>query len=584
MRYSDDIIEEIRFGNDIVELINGYTQLKQRGSSYVGLCPFHKESTPSFSVSPDKQLYHCFGCGASGTVFNFVMDIENYDFVDALKFLADRINYTLPEPNSAFDNTVLQKKQDLYHIHKIVAKKFYENLLMPQADIANAYLDKRNLTKNTRIKFGLGYSLLKKDDIYNFLKQKGYSDDIILETGLVIKSKNNTFFDRFSGRLIFPIIDTQGRVIAFGGRDLTDNKKTAKYLNSPETPIFNKSSNLYNINIAKNNKNKELILVEGYMDVIALCQIGITNVVASLGTAFNENHIKLLKKYANKVILLFDSDDAGVNAVLRAIPILVQNGIYVKVAQVENAKDPDEYISKFGANSFVSFLNNAKSYISFQIIQKMKKYNLDNPIQKVEFTKQVSNIISSLSSPVERDVFIDEASQITNISKDAITAEVVLSLQNKNLIEKAPIKKYKSPKVLNNKLDEARQSILYILATNKTIYQKLKNYITPNDFLDDFYVKLANIIYQYNEENKPIYPAEIALKFEDTNLQKQISKIFMLKIDFYNSDKLEKIINDQIKIIKKAYLDKIILQDTNTQNVQNALKDKKFFETLYINI
>lgn len=584
MRYSDDIIEEIRFGNDIVELINGYTQLKQRGSSYVGLCPFHKESTPSFSVSPDKQLYHCFGCGASGTVFNFVMDIENYDFIDALKFLADRINYTLPEPNSAFDNTVLQKKQDLYHIHKIVAKKFYENLLMPQADIANAYLDKRNLTKNTRIKFGLGYSLLKKDDIYNFLKQKGYSDDIILETGLVIKSKNNTFFDRFSGRLIFPIIDTQGRVIAFGGRDLTDNKKTAKYLNSPETPIFNKSSNLYNINIAKNNKNKELILVEGYMDVIALCQIGITNVVASLGTAFNENHIKLLKKYANKVILLFDSDDAGVNAVLRAIPILVQNGIYVKVAQVENAKDPDEYISKFGANSFVSFLNNAKSYISFQIIQKMKKYNLDNPIQKVEFTKQVSNIISSLSSPVERDVFIDEASQITNISKDAITAEVVLSLQNKNLIEKAPIKKYKSPKVLNNKLDEARQSILYILATNKTIYQKLKNYITPNDFLDDFYVKLANIIYQYNEENKPIYPAEIALKFEDTNLQKQISKIFMLKIDFYNSDKLEKIINDQIKIIKKAYLDKIILQDTNTQNVQNALKDKKFFETLYINI
>lgn len=584
MRYSDDIIEEIRFGNDIVELINGYTQLKQRGSSYVGLCPFHKESTPSFSVSPDKQLYHCFGCGASGTVFNFVMDIENYDFVDALKFLADRINYTLPEPNSAFDNTVLQKKQDLYHIHKIVAKKFYENLLMPQADIANAYLDKRNLTKNTRIKFGLGYSLLKKDDIYNFLKQKGYSDDIILETGLVIKSKNNTFFDRFSGRLIFPIIDTQGRVIAFGGRDLTDNKKTAKYLNSPETPIFNKSSNLYNINIAKNNKNKELILVEGYMDVIALCQIGITNVVASLGTAFNENHIKLLKKYANKVILLFDSDDAGVNAVLRAIPILIQNGIYVKVAQVENAKDPDEYISKFGANSFVSFLNNAKSYISFQIIQKMKEYNLDNPIQKVEFTKQVSNIISSLSSPVERDVFIDEASQITNISKDAITAEVVLSLQNKNLIEKAPIKKYKSPKVLNNKLDEARQSILYILATNKTIYQKLKNYITPNDFLDDFYVKLANIIYQYNEENKPIYPAEIALKFEDTNLQKQISKIFMLKIDFYNSDKLEKIINDQIKIIKKAYLDKIILQDTNTQNVQNALKDKKFFETLYINI
>nr|WP_317356902.1 DNA primase [uncultured Tyzzerella sp.] len=583
MRYSDDIIEDVRFGNDIVDIINSYTSLKQRGNSYVGLCPFHKESTPSFSVSPDKQLYHCFGCGASGTVYNFIMDIENYDFLDALKYLADRINYPLPEHNGTFDSSLADKKQTLYNIHKIVAKKFYENLCGPQGKIANDYLDKRGINKNTRIKFGLGYSLFKKDDIYTFLKQNGYDDDIIVESGLVIKSKNNTFFDRFFGRLMFPIIDVQGRVIGFGGRDLTNNKNTAKYLNSPDTPIFNKSYNLYSINVAKNNKNKELILVEGYMDVIALCQVGINNVVASLGTAFNENHIKLLKKYANKVITLFDSDDAGIKATLRAIPILIENGIYVRVAQVKDAKDPDEFISKFGANSFLQFLNNAKSYISFQIIQKMKDYNLNDPIQKVEFTKEVSKIISHLSSPVERDVFINEASQITNISKDAIYEEVNIILANNSNIPKIINKKPKQ-NIINNKLDEARQSILYILATNIKLYNILKQYISPNDFLDKTYVELAKIIFMLNDNNKPIYGAELALKFEDIEEQKKISKVFMLKIDFSNSDKLEKIINDQIKIIKKAYFDKLILENDNIENLQQALKDKKIFDKLYINI
>ncbi len=580
MRYSDDIIEDVRFGNDIVEVINSYTPLKQRGNSYVGLCPFHKESTPSFSVSPDKQLYHCFGCGASGTVYNFIMDIENYDFLDALNYLANRINYTLPELTSTFDNTLYDKKQTLYTIHKIVAKKFYENLSNPQAKIANEYLNKRGINKNTRIKFGLGYSLFKKDDIYTFLKENNYDDNIILESGLVVKNKNNQFFDRFFGRLMFPIIDIQGRVIGFGGRDLTNNKNTAKYLNSPDTPIFNKSYNLYSINIAKNNKNKELILVEGYMDVIALCQVGITNVVASLGTAFNENHIRLLKKYANKVILLFDSDDAGVKATLRAIPILVENGIYVRVAQVENAKDPDEYISKFGAKSFLQFLNNAKSYISFQIIQKKKEYNLNDPIQKVEFTKEISKILASLSSPVERDVFIEEASKITNISKNAIIDEVNLLLSsNTHLISKIKPKQNK----INNKIDEAQQSILYILATNIRIYNILKKYIKPTNFLNPIYIKLANLIFQLNENNEPIYPAEIILKFEDIEEQKLISKVFMLKIDFSNSDKLEKIINDQIKIIKKAYFDKVILENTNIDEVQNVLKEKKLFDKLYIN-
>lgn len=580
MRYSEDIIEDIRFGNDIVELISSYTPLKQQGSSYVGLCPFHKESTPSFSVSPDKQLYHCFGCGASGTVFNFIMDIENYDFVDALKFLAERINYTLPEKDTYSDKDI-NEKQVLYEIHKMVARKFYENFLSQNGKIARDYLKNRQITKQASTRFGLGYSLPKSDDIYSFLRDKGYNDEIILKTGLVIKGKNGTFFDRFYGRLMFPIIDSLGRVIGFGGRDLTDSKKTAKYINSPDTPIFNKSYNLYNINIAKANKQKELILVEGYLDVISVYQAGVHNVVASLGTAFNENHIKLFKKYADKSILLFDTDDAGINATLRAIPILVKNGIKVRVAQTEDAKDPDEYIKKFGAQRFVSLLNNSKSYIYFQIKQKLKEYNINETIEKIEFTKEVSKIIASLQSPVERDVFIKETSELTGIDKEAILQEISLILSNQDF-KHISYKKTKKD-IKNNRLDEARQSILYMLATNKNIYQKLKPYIKPQDFVDEIYVKLADIIFNYNQNNTPIYPADLALKFVGDE-QKIVSKVFMLKIDFSNMEKIEKVINDQVKIIKKAYFDKVILENKDFEEVKKALEEKKIFDKHYINI
>ncbi|MDE6182403.1 MAG: DNA primase, partial [Eubacteriales bacterium] len=463
MRYSDEIIEEIRLGNDIVDIINGYTALKQKGNSFFGLCPFHKESTPSFSVSPDKQLYHCFGCGASGTVFNFIMNIENYDFLDTIRYLADKINYQLPELTytGAKSSSEIELKNKLYDIHKIVARKYYENLSMAQGDIANKYLDERKVLPNIRKKYGLGYSLFKKDDIYNLLIQKGYTESEILASGLVLKDKKGRFYDRFFGRLMFPIIDVQGRIIGFGGRELNGQKNTAKYLNSPDTPIFNKSYNLYSINFARYSKTKEFILVEGYMDVIALYQIGVTNVVASLGTAFNENHARALKKYANKAILLFDSDDAGTNAILRAIPVLTQNGINVKVLQVSNAKDPDEYIKKFGAENFIKLLNNAKSHILFEIEQKLKEYNIEDITEKIEFTKEVAKIISKLENNIEKEVFAKEASNITGISFDTIYTEI------KNFSESSSINfkkiKYNKSKhdMAINKIEEAKKGLLY---------------------------------------------------------------------------------------------------------------------------
>lgn len=583
MRYSDDVIEDIRQGNDIIEIINEYTSLKQRGSSFIGLCPFHKETTPSFSVSPDKQLYHCFGCGASGTVYNFIMNIENYDFLDAVKYLADRINYVLPSFSNFNDyDKNLEIKNKLYEIHKVVARKFYDNLFTNQGKIAKEYLDKRKILPNIRNKFGIGYSLFKRNDIYKFLKEKNFDDDIILKSGIVIRNKNGEFFDRFFGRLMFPIIDVQGRIIGFGGRDLTSNKNTAKYLNSPDTLIFNKSYNLYGINFARCCKSKEIILVEGYIDVIALYQVGIHNVVASLGTAFNENHTKVLKKYFNKVIIIFDSDDAGTKATLRAIPVLVNNSIDVRVLQLKKAKDPDEYISKFGVSNFIELLNNSKGYISFQIEQKLKEYNVDDPIQKVEFTKEASKIISKLISPIERDVFIKEVCVITNISYEAIVQEIKnLSNESINFYKT----KYNKPKKISeiNRFEEARQSMLFILSNNINVYNKIKHYLKPEDFIDKVYIKLAELIYNANEESKRIYPAEVILKFNDQHEQQKISKIFMLKFDFSETDQLEKVVNDQFKVIKEGYFN-VKLRNCMDTNIQKLLEEKKFFDKVYINI
>lgn len=588
MRYSDEVIEEIRLGNDIVDVISRYTTLKNKGNSYFGLCPFHKESTPSFSVSASKQLYHCFGCGASGTVFNFIMNIENYDFLEALKFLADRINYSLPEPNYSKNNHIENTlKSKLYEIHKLVARKYYDNLSTIEGDIATNYLAQRKIVPNIRKKYGIGYSLLKNNDIYKFLLEKGYLEEEILESGLVLKSKLGKFYDRFTGRLMFPIIDVQGRIIGFGGRELHNQKNMPKYLNSPDTLIFNKSNNLYSLNFAKFSKNREFILVEGYIDVIALYQIGIDNVVASLGTAFNDNHAKVLKKYVNKAIILFDSDDAGINATKRAIPVLVKSGINCRILSVTDAKDPDEYINKFGAEKFKRLIPTAKSYISFEIEQKLKEYNIEEITQKIEFTKEVAKIIAKLDSAIERDAFIKEACLITQISFEAISQEV------KNIYSNSSINfnkiKYNKPK--NNlridKVEDAKKGILSIISSNLSVFNSLREILKPYEFLDNDYIELAEIIYEKNQKNQNIYPVDIVNKFENSDVQKKISKVFMQKFDFSESEYLEKVINDYLKIVKKEYTNFQIEKCTVSGDLitlQKLIEEKKQIDEIYIRL
>ena len=348
MYYPDDVIEEVRTRNDIVDVISQYVNLKKKGANYFGLCPFHNEKTASFSVNSEKQFYYCFGCGAAGNVFSFLMEMENLDFPEAMKKLAERAHINLPEPEkSAQVIAAEQTKQRLFDIHTAAGRYFYDCLQEKQGEQARAYLTKRQMDPRMARKFGIGYSPDSYDALFKHLKEKGFTLSDILKSGLVLENKDGKgYHDRFRGRLMFPIFDVQGRVVGFGGRILA--KGEPKYLNSPETILFSKSRNLYGLNFAKAAKKRELILVEGYMDMLSIYQAGFKNVVASLGTAFNNDHARTLKRFADDVILLYDSDEAGTNAALRAIPVLVKNGFRVKVTQVPDGKDPDEFIKKYG--------------------------------------------------------------------------------------------------------------------------------------------------------------------------------------------------------------------------------------------
>lgn len=583
MFYSQDVIEDVMIGNDIVDVIGKYTQLKQKGNSYFGLCPFHRENTPSFSVSADKQLYHCFGCGASGNVYSFVMQIENFDFIDAVKYLADRINYSLPEEE--YDSETKKNaelKKTLYEIHKKSARHYYENLISSKGNEVRNYLENRKIGLNIRRKYGLGYSLHERNDLFNFLMSCGFDIDTILKSGLVLKDRKGNYYDRFFNRLMFPIIDVQGRIIGFGGRII--GKGEPKYLNSPDTSIFNKSHNLYSINFARNSKTKEYILVEGYMDVISLYQAGFKNVVASLGTAFNDEHAKALKRYADSVILLFDSDNAGTKAVLRAIPILKKNGIRIKVLQVTNAKDPDEYIKKYGSENFNNLLMSAKSSIAFQVEQIRKNYNLEDSAQKILFTNEVAKILSSLENSIEREVYINEVSKFTGITSNSINEEISKILNKTDLdydLKKFNKNKYSISSTGN---DDARKSVINIIVSNRIAFEAVTKVLKPSEFFKEIYVKLVEIIYDLYEKNKTIYPAELVNFFDKAEEQKEITDIFMLQFDFKDTNELEKAINDQVKKIKKAYIDEAISNITEIEELKKLVDEKRNINNLHITL
>jgi len=593
--YPQEVVEEVRLRNDIVDVIREYVPLKKQGSSYFGLCPFHNESTPSFSVSPDKQLFYCFGCGASGNVIGFVMKIENLDFVDALKKLALRVGYKLPEAEYTKEEADrIKLREELYAIHKQAGLYYYKTLHTALGSEAMQYVEKRKISEAIQKKFGLGYAPKNRTALYQFLKSKGFSQRAMLESGLVMADKDKKgFHDRFYNRLMFPIFDVQGRCIAFGGRIM--EKGEPKYLNSPETVIFSKKRNLYGLNFAKETKKNEFVIVEGYMDLITIFQAGYGNVVASLGTAFNNEHAMLLKKFGTNVILLFDSDQAGENAALRAIPILTKGGFKVKVLQVPDGKDPDEFIKANGSAEFGKLLLNAMSYMTFQINCVRKKYNMADEESKMLFTQEASKLISTIPSPVERELYIKQLSEETGISDTAVTEEITSADKKRERdfyyeSRRKKLASYTSDEGVKESIAnstgaaQAQKNIISLCCSNSGLYYKIKDYIKYSDFPDKDYSNLMEYISSLIESGKTIVPADVVSIFETEEKQQKAAAVFSANTDYPSAEELSKAVSEQIRLIKRSNLDFLASKADSVEVLQELILEKKETENIDIKI
>ncbi len=595
MYYPQEILEEVRLRNDIIDVIKEYIPLKKQGSSYFGLCPFHNENTPSFSVSADKQLYYCFGCGAAGNVISFIMQVENCDFQEAVQRLADRAGIELPKAEYTAEEAERERlRERLYDIHSVAGRFYYDVLHSPEGTRALDYVNKRHISPSIQRKFGIGFSPNGRNRLYSFLKSKGFSEKEMLLSGLVMESKlKNGYYDRFYNRLMFPIFDIRGRCIAFGGRIM--DKGEPKYLNSPETPIFNKKRNLYGLNFARAAKKKEIIIVEGYMDMITIYQAGFKNVAASLGTAFNNEHAMLLRKFVSDIILVFDSDSAGETAALRAIPILTSAGFNVKVLQVPDGKDPDEFIKHNGAAEFGKLLVDATSYMDFEIKCAKKKYNLNNTEHKMLFTKEAAGLISGLASPIERDVYINKLSDETGISKMAVEEEIYNKDKNKNEkfeleSKKRRVRNYEANNnninaedIKNSKgLLQAQENIAYICGLNEKLCAKIMDVLKPEDFTDSVMRELVKYIYMCRRSGKEVVAADCVNIFALPDEQKKAAEVFSVNTDFETGEDMRKAITEEIKMIKKASLDYMASSAKSIEDIQKVINAKKELESFKI--
>ena len=564
VRYSEELIEEIRSSNDIVDVISQYVILKRSGRNFFGLCPFHKEKSPSFSVSPDKQIFHCFGCGVGGNVIHFVSKIENLDFRETLELLANRANITLPTlDNSYQDNKKAILKSKVYEINEIAAKFYHENLYKPTSKPAQEYIKKRKLDNRTLKSFLIGYSG-NFDELYNLLKQKGFTEEQILASSLVNKADNGKFIDRFRKRLMIPIQDTSGKFIAFGGRVLDDSKP--KYINSPENIVYSKGRNLFGLNIAKKGDTKKLIIVEGYMDAISLYQRGITNVVASLGTALTEQQGRLLRKNSEQVIIGYDANGAGQAATLRGLEILQNMGCDIRVLQIYGAKDPDEFVIKYGPERFQKCVDSAISLVEFKVKILKQNLNIENVNDKIKFLNEIAKILSKVDNSMEKEIYIDKISKEYGISKEAIYGEVnklVYKKDNdKKVLESTPIKNLLR-KENTEKIDESiikrEKMVIYILVNYpQESYEKVKDTILVDNIKAEINKKIISKIYELYAQGKT---SNILDSFDDEEIINYLSGIMaddfgILDINKCIEDLLttynkEKLVNRRNEIIKK---------------------------------
>lgn len=532
-KYSDEIIEEVRINNDIVDIISEYVKLEKKGKDYFGLCPFHREKTPSFSVVPGKQIFYCFGCGKGGNVFHFIMNAENLEYIEAVRYLADRAKIQLPE-GGAEDEEKARLRQSLLKINTEAARFFYNTLESGKYSKANEYLKNRGITQNTIKKFGLGYHPEGMDVLYRYLKSKGFEDETILTSGLVLSGKKGGYYDRFRGRIIFPIFDIRGNVIAFGGR-VTDSSMP-KYMNSPETPIYSKGKNLFALNFAKNSGEKQLIIVEGYMDVISLHQSGILNAVASLGTALTESQGRMLKKYSEEVIISYDADTAGQSATMRGLEILNDIGCNVRVLRVPDGKDPDEYIKKKGPDSFRKLVDNASSLFEYKIASYRKEMDISSPQGKINFLNKIAEVLAKSSNRFEIETYARKVANDYEISEEAIISEVYKKVNRKDSIKRtgniAEIKKQDAVEDVNasaNIHDE--RMLLSIICIDNNTYRLVKDKVKAEDFASEESINIYNLIAEKMEKSKGIVPGEL-LSMLDGSCANEYARIIQNECSF----------------------------------------------------
>ena len=583
MYYPDELIEEVRSRNDIIDVISGYVKLTKKGSSYFGLCPFHNEKSPSFSVSRQKQMYYCFGCGAGGNVFTFIMEYENYTFVEALKMLAERAGIELPEEEYSKET---KEKADLktaiLEVNKLAAKYYYAQLKTEQGKLAHDYLTGRKLSEETITAFGLGYSTKYRDDLYRYLKTKGYRDEVIAKAGLISIDEKQGVYDKFWNRVMFPIMDANNRVIGFGGRVMGDAKP--KYLNSPETIVFDKSRNLYGLNRARTSRKPYFLICEGYMDVIALHQAGFTNAVASLGTALTSGHASLIKRYVNEVYLTYDSDEAGTKAALRGIPILKEAGITAKVLRMDPYKDPDEFIKNLGAEAFEERIRQARNGFMFSLEILEKDYDMNSPEGKTEFYNEVAKRLCNFEEEIERNNYIEAVAKTYHLGYETLRKLVAKMAVKTGLATPASRPKQALNREKNKEdgnLISQKVLITWLLEDEK-IFRQIKKYITPKDFTEKLYTTVAELLYQ-QYENGALNPAQIMNHFTDEEEHREVASLFHTKIkELTTKSEQEKALKETIIRVKNHSIEHAtqMLEPTDIQGLQKLMEAKRELQSL----
>lgn len=583
--YSDEQIEEVRTANDIVDVISAYVSLKKKGGQYVGLCPFHNEKTPSFSVSQSKQMYYCFGCGAGGNVFTFLMQYENDSFLKAVESLADRAGIALPKQEmSARARQEADRRTRILEANKAAGKYFYAQLRMEQGQAAMEYFQGRGLAGETMKKFGLGFANAASNDLYLYLRGEGYEDEILKDSGLVTIEERRGGRDKFWNRAMFPIMDANSRVIGFGGRVIGEGEP--KYLNSPETMIFDKSKNLYGMHLAKSSRRPYLLLCEGYMDVIALHQAGFDNAVASLGTSFTQGHAALIRRYVKEVYCTFDSDNAGVKAALRAIPILKEAGITAKVINMKPYKDPDELIKAEGAEGYQRRIEQAQNSFLFEVEMLERDYNLKDPTEKTSFYHAVAEKILGFEEELERENYIEAVAQKYQTGYENLRKMVQNTGMKSGAAREA---KQWTPAAQAHKktaADGMRQSqklMLTWLIEEPGLFASVEPFLAPEDFTEELYRKVAEAVFGQCREGR-IRPAKVIDLFSDEKEQQEVASLFHAQLKEITTEaEKAKALKETIIRIKENSMNSRSkrLEPTDLDGLQKLVADKKSLQRLY---